>query len=198
MPKFYKQNLLTPPHLLEGPHANREVPNQDYFADYDPLKTLLFWKAPARPYRKKDRSYYTTIAILLILISLIAFLAGEKLLIGVLLALGFIVYVLNFIPPEEVDYKISTQGVTIGDHFYHWDTLDSFWLSEKEGYKLLNILTLFRFPGMLIIPIGDLNEEEVKRVCARFLPFHEIAPKSTIDKWSESLQKHFPLENPHK
>ncbi len=195
MPKVFKEHLLTPPHLLQGPHSSHAA----YLdSDYDPVSTLISWRAPSRPYRKKDRSFYTTVAILLILISLIALLAGEALLIGVLLALGFIVYVLNFIPPGELDYKISTQGVTIGDHFYHWDSLDSFWFTKKDDQNLLHILTLFRFPAMLIIPLGEESQDEVRKAVARFLPFHEIAPKSMIDKWSESLQKHFPLENPHK
>lgn len=196
MPKVFKENLLSAPHLLAPPHEKEGV-NSSFDYDFNPVKTLLFWRAPARPYRKKDRSYYTTVAILLVLIALISFVAGERLLIGVLLALGFIVYVLNFIPPQELDYKISTQGVTIGDHFYHWDILDSFWITEKDGHKMLYVLTLLNFPALLIIPIGEVNEEEIKRVCARFLPFHEIAPKSWLDKWSEKLQKHFPLETPH-
>lgn len=172
---------------------------EDYYDNYyNPVKTLLFWKAVSRPFRKKDRSYYTTIIILITLVSLIALLAGEKLLIGVLLALLFLIYVLNFVSPEEVEYKLSTQGITIGEHFYHWYELDSFWFSEKDGFKILNVLTQLRFPGMLIIVIGNVSESDVKRVMARFLPFHEIAPKSQIEKWTESLQKHFPLENPHK
>ncbi len=190
MPKIYKENLLSAPHLLEPPQNDRH--------DSEPIQTLLSWRAPARPFRKKDRSYYTTVAILLVLVSLIALLAGERLLIGVLLALGFMIYVLNFIPPEELDYKITDQGITIGDHFYHWQELDSFWISEKDGFKLLNILTHLRFPGMLILPLGEIDLDELKRVCAKFLPFQEIAPKNILDKWSESLQKHFPLENPHR
>lgn len=174
---------------------------RDYLLDrdtlYNSVQTLLAWKTVSRPFRKKDRSYYTTVIILIALISLIAFLAGERLLIGVLLALLFLIYVLNFVNPEEIDYKLSTQGITIGDHFYHWWELDSFWFSEKDNFKILNVLTKIRFPGQLIIVLGDVPQEEVKRVCARFLPFHEIAPKSTLEKWSETLQKHFPLENPH-
>ncbi len=194
MPKVFKEHLLTPPHLLAEPGSQENT--RDRFDDsfFNPVETLTTWQAPARPYKKKGRSYYTTVATLLVLISLIAFLAGERLLIGVLLALGFIVYVLNFIPPQEINYKLSTQGVTIGDHFYHWDELDSFWFSEKEGHKLLNILTDLRFPAMLIIPLGEEDQDKVKKLCARFLPFHEIAPKTLIEKWSESLQKHFPLE----
>lgn len=207
-------------HLLESPLDTPELPAghlggtrdeyqpyfdqdyRDYLLDrdtlYNSVQTLLAWKAVSRPFRKKDRSYYTTVLILIFLISLIALLAGERLLIGVLLALLFLIYVLNFVTPEEIDYKISTQGITIGDHFYHWWELDSFWFSEKDNFKILNVLTRIRFPGQLIIVLGSVDQEEVKRICARFLPFHEIAPKSTLEKWSETLQKHFPLENPHR
>ena len=199
MPKYHKKDLLSSP--LDRPELPSGHPEEEYgpYADYyDPVRTLISWKAPSRPYRKKERSYYTTVALLIALVSLIAFLWGERLLIGALLALGFLVYVLNFTPPGEIDYKISTQGITIGDHFYHWEELDSFWFSEKEGHKVLNVLTKFRFPGLLMIVIGEIPQDELQRVVARYLPFQEIAPKSTLEKWSESLQKHFPLETPHK
>lgn len=183
-------------------YRQKDIGYEDYLFDVDNLYNtvypLLTWRAPSRPFRKKDRSYYTTVIILIALISMIAFLAGERLLIGVLFALLFLIYVLNFTPPEDIDYKLSTQGVTIGEHFYHWYELDSFWFSQKDGYKILNVLTRFRFPGLLILVLGETPEEEVKRICAKYLPFHEIAPKTILEKWTESLQKHFPLENPHK
>ncbi len=188
MPQFFKKDLL----------SQKELPAPHQSNLYNPVQTLLSWQASSRPYRKKDRSFYITIAILVTLICLIALLAGEKMLVGVLLAFVFLVYVLNFIPPEQISYKISTQGITIGDHFYHWQELDSFWLSQKDGVKTLHILTQLTFPAMLILVVQDDLEEDVKRTCARFLPFHEIAPKSMMDKWSESLQKHFPLEHPPK
>lgn len=166
--------------------------------DFNPVKDLLSWTAPSRPFRKKDRSYFTTIAVIVILLVLIALLAHQFMLVGVILALSFLAYVLASIPPEDVDYKISTQGITIGDHFYFWDDLDSFWLSEKDGHTTLHILTHYRFPGQLILLLGTSETETAKRVVARFLPFHEIPPKSFIDNWAESLQKHFPLENPHR
>lgn len=178
MPKFFKQNLLSSD-------------------ETDPVKTWLAWEAPSRPFRKKDRSYYTTTAILVVLVSLVALLAGEKMLIGALFAFIFLVYVLSFTQPEVISYKISSQGITVEDHFYHWQELDSFWFSEKDGFGLLNVMTRFRFPGVLLLVLGETSREEVKKVCAKYLPFQEIAPKSTLDKWAEGLQKHFPLENPH-
>jgi len=195
MPKIFKKNLLTSPlDIPELPVGDEQWENDE---TQDPVRTLISWTAPARPFRKKDRSFYTTAAILVILISMIALLAGEMILIGALFAFLFLIYVLNFVPPEDLEYKISTQGITIGDHFYHFQELDSFWFSQKEGFKLLNVLTQLRFPAQLIIMLGEEDEEEVKKAVARYLPFHEIAPRTLIDKWSDSLQKHFPLENPH-
>lgn len=165
--------------------------------DSNLLKTYLEWTAPSRPFRKKDRSYYTTIAILAILLIMIAFLAQEFLLIGVILSFTFVAYVLAFVPPKEITYTISTQGITVGEDFYFWHFLDSFWFKEKDGSKVLYIQTMLRFPVQLMLVLREEDEEKVKKIVARFLPFHEKPYKSWMEKWSESLQKHFPLENIH-
>ena len=130
----------------------------------------------------------------MVLLILIALLIQEFILVGVLLAIAFVAYVLGFVSPDEIEYRVSTQGITIGDHFYFWDWLDSFWFSEKDGARVLNVLTHLRLPGMLLVVLGETDQEGVKRVVARYLPYHEIAPKTMMDKWATSLQKFFPLE----
>ncbi|MBU1000188.1 hypothetical protein KKE78_02200 [Patescibacteria group bacterium] len=162
------------------------------------IKTLFSWEAPSRPFRKKDRSYYTTIAILAILLVLIAFLAQEFLLIGVILSFAFVAYVLAFVAPHHIKYRISTQGITIGEDFYFWHFLSAFWFKEKDRIKVLHIQTNLRFPGQLMLVLDAQDEEKVKKIIARFLPFAEVPYKSWMEKWSESLQKHFPLENIHR
>lgn len=162
------------------------------------IRTLLSWEAPARPFRKKDRSYYTTIAILVVLVCLIAFLFREFLLMGVILALAFVSYVLAFVSPHNIKYRISTQGITVGEDFYFWHFLDAFWLKEKDGIKVLHIQTRLRFPAQLMLVLGPQDEEKIKKIVSRFLPFVEVPHKSWMEKWSEGLQKNFPLENIHR
>src|SRR4051812_46749400 len=100
---------------------SEEPQRQEFFTpkmgEAEEIKTLLSWKAPARPFRKKDRSYYTTLAIIVILLTLILILFHEFLLIATLLSLTFVAYVLAFVPPHDIDYRISTQGITIGEDF---------------------------------------------------------------------------------
>lgn len=161
------------------------------------IETLFSWEAPSRPFRKKDRSYYTYSALIVIVICLILFFARQFLLIGTVLSLTFVAYVLAFVPPHNIKYRISTQGIIIGEDFYFWHFLDSFWFKEKEKSKVLHIQTRLRFPAQLMLVLGGQNEEKVKKIVARFLPFVEVPYRSWMEKWSESLQKNFPLENPH-
>lgn len=190
MPRFF-----IPPQQREQPQISSDtfIPK---IMESGEVRTLFSWEAPSRPYRKKDRSYYTTVAILVILLALIAFLMREFLLIGAILAFGFVTYVLAFIPPGDITYKISTQGITIDDHFYFWHNLDSFWFKLKDGQKILYIQTRLRFPAQLMLVAGESDEEQLKKIIARFLPFHEIPTTTMFDRWADSLQKHFPLENP--
>ena len=87
---------------------------------------------------------------------------------------------------------------SIGEDFYFWHFLDAFWFKEKDGQKILHIQTGLRFPAQLMLVLGDGSEEKVKKLVARFLPYVEVPRKSWMEKWSEGLQKNFPLENPHR
>jgi hypothetical protein len=198
MPHFFEKPAVSSPHPAFEDHMDELDHLSPKISEAGVVETLLSWTAPSRAFRKKDRSYYTTILIIVVLLILIAFLAREFLLIGVLLAITFVTYVLAFVPPGDVLYKISTQGITIGDHFYFWHDLESFWLKNKDEVKVVYIQTHLRFPGQLILVLGEESEEEVKRAMARFLPFHEIPRMTLLDRWAEGLQKHFPLENTHR
>ena len=209
MPKFAAQHLLAdpldmpelPPGDVNQPQTStppQYLPDPDVDAEYDPVRDLLIWQAPARPHMVRGRSFYTTVATLIILLSCIAFFFQEWLLIGAILAFGFLVYVLNFIAPSDITYKLSTQGVTIGDHFYHWEELDSFWFEKKGDQHLMYILTRFRFQALLILVLGETDQDKAKKTAAMYLPFRETAPKSQFDKWTDALQKYLFIENPNK
>lgn len=102
----------------------KKAPQYDFLTpkmlEAEEIRTLLSWQAPARPFRKKDRSYYTTLAVIVILLVLILLLAKEFLLIATILSLAFVAYVLAFVPPNHIQYRISTQGITINEDFYFW------------------------------------------------------------------------------
>ena len=80
-------------------------------------KELLGWRAAVRPFRKRSRDFYSTVGVIVLLLSIILLLAREVLLIGVILSLAFISYALASVPPGEVEYKLSNKGIYIGTMF---------------------------------------------------------------------------------
>src|SRR3989344_4216707 len=165
MPRFFYKDIQQSQKESFSTHLQ---PDLDHLfpkiSEAGEVETLLVWEGISRPYRKKDRSYYTTIAVIVFLLILISLLAREYLLVGVILSITFVSYVLAFIPPQNITYKISTQGITIGEHFYFWHDLDSFWFKNKEGQQVLFIQTRLRFPGILVLVLRDQDEEEVKKI----------------------------------
>lgn len=65
---------------------------QEYFADMpkpQPEELIFEWRSSARPFKKRNKRYYVTIALIVFLISLILFFAGQFLPIAVVVAVAF-------------------------------------------------------------------------------------------------------------
>src|SRR5690349_13799561 len=105
--------LRRSPDLDNLPHGLEYQKDEDdrKTRDRNEEKLLAEWVATSRPYKKRDREYYTTIGIIVFLLSLILFFAGQFLFIAVLISLAFVSYVLAAIPPENVHNAITTFGI---------------------------------------------------------------------------------------
>ncbi|NQU83513.1 MAG: hypothetical protein HQ536_02270, partial [Parcubacteria group bacterium] len=101
------------------------------------LKTLLTWKAPCRPFKKRDREFWTTVLTIIFLISLILLFVKEWFLIATIFSLTFVYYVLSTVPPEEVEYSLTNRGVRFIENEYPWENFYRFWISKKYDQQLL-------------------------------------------------------------
>src|SRR3989304_4840218 len=77
----------------------------------EPERDLVTWTAPSRPFKRRDRQFYTTVFAIAGIISLILFLAEGLMPVILIVALVFLYYVLSTVPPENIEYKITTKGV---------------------------------------------------------------------------------------
>lgn len=156
--------------------------------------TLLEWSSPSRPFKLRDRDYFTTIGAMVFLIVVILLFMKEWLLIGAILALTFMVYVLNTIPPEKVEHKITNNGIVSAGHSYVWTDLREFWFVKKYGHPLLVIQTKLKFPGRLLLLLENLDENAVKEALKPHLMYKESPDKTWMDNAADWLQKKVPLE----
>jgi hypothetical protein len=155
--------------------------------------TALTWKAEARPFKERNREFFTTIGAMVILVSVILVFAGEFLAIAVVLSAAFMGYVLASVKPEIIEHQITTRGVRTGGMLYHWDTLGRFWFKEKLGQRMLMIETALVFPRHLLMVVEKKDEETMVKLLSRYL-FYETPEPSTLDKWSTWLSEKVPLE----
>ena len=177
--------------------ADRMVEPQPVVAQPIPERVLYTWTAPSRIFKRRSREFYTTVGALVLLLSIILFFAKEFLLIGVILAVGFVSYVLASVPPESVEHIFTNKGVRTGEKLYLWQVLGRFWWVEKWHQTYITIETPGRIPSVLILLVGEGNKDEINSIVRTYLINDKPQP-TWIDKAAKWLQEKVPLESERK
>ena len=158
------------------------------------VETILEWSAPGRPFRKRGRQYYLTSLLIMLLVEVILFLFSQYLLMLVVASLVFVAFVLNTVAPSNFKYRISTEGITVEDHFFLWQELYDFYFKKKEGIDVVHVRTHSFIPGELTLTLGDIDREHIKSALLPYLPYREFVKPTFMDKSADWLTKNFPLE----
>ena len=158
------------------------------------VETVLEWTAPGRPFRKRGKQYYLTSLLIMLLVEVILFLFSQYLLMLVIFSLVFVAFALNTVAPSNFKYRISTEGITVEDHFFLWQELYDFYFKKREGIDVVHIRTHSFIPGELTLTLGEIDREHVKSALLPYLPYRELVRPTFMDKSADWLTKNFPLE----
>ncbi len=156
--------------------------------------TILKWKAPSRLFKKRDRVFFQTVIALVFLVGMILFLMKEFLAIGVVLAIAFVVYVLETVPPEEIEHRITVKGFEVAGLLDRWEEFSEFWFDQKRGHKMVVLQKKYGFPTRIIALLGFQDEKSVKEKINEYIPFRETPEKNWTDLAADWLHKRFPFE----
>jgi len=159
-------------------------------------EVVLEWEAPARPFKKRNKEYFKTIAAFIFLLAVILFFLKELLFLGSILALFFVSYVLSTIPPQKVKHRITRHGFETGGKLYRFEELFDFWFEKKWGQEMVCIRT-YRLPGRILALLGDLDKNKLKEALAKRIPLKEKPEGNWVDKAGDWLTKKIsPKEKP--
>ena len=175
----------------QSKESDYAYPNQN---NYHQVRTLLSWSAPGRPFKKKQKEYFITSLLIVLFVEVILFLFSQYLLMVVVLSLTFVSFALAIVPPKDFHYRISTEGITIEDHFYLWQELYDFYFKKRNNVEVLHLRTKVLLPGELTITLGDIDKEHVKSVIIPYLPYREVIKSTFVEKSGDWLSRNFPLE----
>lgn len=161
---------------------------------HEERKLLLAWEAPSRPFKKRDKDFYTTVVTIATLSAVILFFLSEFLVILVVFAFVFLVFVLSSVPPENIAHEIYNTGIKTGEHFHPWSELIFYRFESRWGYDLLYIRTKDRFPGALYMLLGTTPKEKIEEVIGTSLTKRDDIDNTWMDRTADWLSQKVPLE----
>lgn len=152
-------------------------------------KNIVSWKSPVHIFKPRSKKYFTKVSLWALVLILLAMALGEFLLIGVIIALTFVVYVLSTSAPETIEHRITAMGIVSGGRVFLWEDLDSFWFEKRGDERLVIVQTYLRFPSRLIILLTpSISERTLLDLMEKHLHYYHAPVHTLFDKWAIKLQ----------
>jgi hypothetical protein len=155
---------------------------------------LLFsWKAPLRAYKRRSNSILRFYVALALLLSLIVFFFGDRVLLIPILTLLFLFYVLTITPPPEVENLITTFGIETAGITLRWEFLSHFYYTKKFHFDVLTLVSNapYYYHIFLIVP-DDKIKVQINSILSKHVMYVEQPHRNFTDKLVEKLSNLMP------
>jgi hypothetical protein len=140
-----------------------------------PERVLFSWKAPARPFKRRDREFWVSVIAISALVGFIFYVIEGIMPVLLLISIVFLFYVLSTVPPEQIEYKVTSWGVRIADKRTDWNLISKFWFSKRFESDLLIFGTL-TLPGRVELVINIKDKSTLNKTIASYVPEEETPP----------------------
>lgn len=182
------------------PEVNLPKPTADWDTDDAPkmptkVRDLFVWTSLSHQKRTYPKEFFTTLAAIATLLSIIFAFFQEWFAILVTWAALFLFYAVSKLEPEKTQHKITTQGIVSLNQTFLWGELGVFWFTERNGDDFLHVATRNIF-GQVMIIINKEDKDEIRDILAHYLPYVEVWEKSTTEKISDWFSTKFPIQKP--
>lgn len=169
---------------------NENIEPQAVVVRREPERDLVVWSGPARPFKRRDRQFYVTVFAMAGIVGLVLFFAEGVMPVILIISLVFLYYVLSTVPPEDVEYKITSKGIKIAGKLTEWQYLTRFWFSKRFETELLIFESLL-IPGRIEFVIKADLKEKLRKEISAYIPYEEV-PASGLDRVTAWFAKILP------
>lgn len=154
-------------------------------------QVVFSWNAPLRAYKKNSKNILRFYIAVSLLLSLIVFFFGDKILLIPIITILFLFYVLTITPPPDVENKITTFGLESAGVTLRWEMLSHFFFTKKFGFTVLTLVghAPYFYHVYMIIP-SDETKQKVISLLTQHIMFVEKPQRGFTDKminWLSSL-----------
>ncbi len=130
------------------------------------------WKAHEYVHTEKTTEWYWALGLIAVAGSAGALLFNNVLFAVFILVAAFVLAVLATQQPKHIEFAVTQRGVRIDDTLYPYSSLESFAIDEVSPHHTTKLILESRktFAPTLVIPIEDIDPDEVHDYVAAFLP----------------------------
>lgn len=150
----------------------------------DPEDIYYQWVAPSRLVIKRDKQWYWTVALIIMIITTIAILSQAYMCIAVVLAFGFAIYINSSTPAKDIIYRLTKQGVEIGDgeglEIYTWGQMLEYAYYYKNNTEVLYLETILSVPQRIMILFSSEDRKNINMILEANLPYKPPPKKQNI------------------
>lgn len=182
--------MAAPADKTEESTLNENQEPQAVVVRREPERELITWISPARPFKRRDKQFFVTVFAMAGIIGLVLFFAEGVMPVILIISLVFLYYVLSTVPPEDVEYKITSKGIKVANKLTEWQYLTRFWFSKRFEAELL-VFESVLIPGRIELVIKEGMKDKLKKEISAYIPFEEV-PASGLDRATAWFAKILP------
>ncbi len=123
---------------------------------------ILRWEAYEHEHIERGSDWFWALGIIAACGAITSIIFGNFLFALVIAAAAFTIGLIAKHPPVLHEFEINDKGIRIGNDLHAYASIISFWVDEELEEPLLLVDTTKFMAPNLIIPIGDMDPEEIR------------------------------------
>lgn len=149
-------------------------------------KEIVDWNIPEYYKHKRGAGWYIMAGIIDLVLIFYAFSTDNFLFAVIVIIASFIIILFDSNDPEEINFRITTIGIIIGNKFYDYDEIKNFSIIYKPNEEIKKLYFEFKnvITQRLFIPLEDQNPLQVRNILLKYL-------SEDLDRDGEPLSEAF-------
>ena len=161
---------------------------QDDIVEAIPSGPEVSWSASEFIAHSKTFGWYAILFLSAIgLAAVVYLLTRDVITAGVIVFAALLFGIMAARKPRELPYKVSSDGLHIGEKFYSYDTFKSFSVVQEEGIESIWFMPLKRFMPGLSIYFAPNDGQKIVDVLSNYLPF-EAKELDLVDRFMHRIR----------
>ncbi len=148
----------------------------------------ISWKAPEFVHYTKDIYWFLGLGLgSLFLVGFAVWMRNWFMVAAFVLA-SIALVIVSRRKPEVVDHEITEEGIKVGNRFYSFSKLKSFWIIKTSPFPTLNFEPTRKISPVITLQLGKVDLDQIRQFLGRYLPEQEGRGEDIFDKITRILK----------